>query len=107
VKFDALSRRIFVFSPKGDVYDLPEDSTPVDYAFHVHTDLGIHIKSATVDGRIVPLSYKLKSGQVVEISKSKTAKKPNEDWLDFVKTTEARREIKKRLRKGGAEDILN
>ncbi len=97
VKFDALSRRIFVFSPKGDVYDLPEGSTPVDFAFSVHTNLGFYIKNAMVDGKIVPLSFKLESGQVVEISKSKTPRNPNEDWLDFAKTTLARREIKKSL----------
>ena len=95
VKFDALGHRNFVFSPHGDVFDLPIGATPVDFAFAVHTDLGNYIKGAKVDGKIVPLDYKLKSGQVVEILKSKNPKKPNNDWLDFVVTTTARNNIKK------------
>lgn len=98
VKFDALSRRIFVFSPKGDVFDLPEGATPVDFAFAVHTNLGGYVKNAMVDGKIVPLSFVLQNGQVVEIVKSKLPREPNNDWLDFVKTTSARHEIKKQLR---------
>jgi len=98
VKFDALGHRNFVFSPNGDVFDLPMGATPVDYAFAVHTDLGNFIKGAKVDGKIVPLDYKLKSGQVVEILKSKNSKKPNNDWLDFVVTTTAINQIKKSLK---------
>ncbi len=98
VKFDALGHRNFVFSPKGDVFDLPSNATPVDFAYEVHTDLGEYIKGAKVDGRIVPLSYKLKSGQVVEILKSKNLRIPNKDWLEFVVTTTARNKIKKALR---------
>jgi GTP diphosphokinase / guanosine-3',5'-bis(diphosphate) 3'-diphosphatase len=98
VKFDALSRRIFVFTPKGDVYDLPENATPVDFAYAVHTDMGQYLKLAKVDGKIVPLNYKLRNGQVVEILKNKEKRKPNHDWLDFVVTTLARREIKKKLK---------
>ena len=99
VKFDALSDRIFVFSPKGDVYDLPEGATPVDFAYSIHTNLGEYLKSAKVNGRIVPLDYKLKSGQVVEILKSKEKRKPTHEWLDFVITNQARREISKTIRK--------
>ncbi|OGM02360.1 hypothetical protein A2115_03305 [Candidatus Woesebacteria bacterium GWA1_41_8] len=98
VKFDALSERIFVFSPKGDVYDLPLGATPVDYAFNVHTGLGFYIKDAKVNGKIVPLDYKLKSGDVVKIEKTKNIKKPNRDWLGFIKSTVARREIGKHFR---------
>ena len=101
VKFDALRHRNFVFSPQGDVYDLPAGATPVDFAYAVHTDLGKFISGAKVDGKIVSLDYKLKSGQVVEILKSKNPKGPNSDWLEFVVTTEARREINKYLRKEG------
>ena len=97
VKFDALKHRNFVFSPMGDVFDLPVEATPIDFAYAVHTDLVNFIKGAKVDGRIVSLDYKLKSGQVVEILKSKTPKKPNKDWLDFVVTTTARSKIKKAL----------
>ncbi len=99
VKFDALKHRNFVFSPQGDVYDLPAGATPIDFAYAVHTDLGNYLKGVKVDGRIVPLNYKLKSGEVVEILKSRNKKPPNRDWLEFVATTLARREIKKHLRK--------
>lgn len=99
VKFDAFGERNFVFSPKGDVYDLPTNATPVDYAFAVHTDLPEYISSAKVNGKIVPLSYKLKSGDVVEIVKFKHKKPLNRDWLNFVITSAARRAINKQLRK--------
>lgn len=99
VKFDALAHRNFVFSPKGDVYDLPANATPVDFATAVHTDLLNFIKSAKVNGKIAPLSRKLKSGDVVEIVKIKQSKKPSRDWLEFVVTETARRGIIKYLRK--------
>jgi len=98
VKFDALKHRNFVFSPKGDVYDLPAGATPVDFAFAVHTHLGRYIKSAKVNGILVSLNYKLKSGDVVEIVKSKKPRSLNKGWLDFVVTTVARREIEKSLK---------
>ncbi|MBI3443425.1 bifunctional (p)ppGpp synthetase/guanosine-3',5'-bis(diphosphate) 3'-pyrophosphohydrolase [Candidatus Woesebacteria bacterium] len=95
VKFDALSHRNFVFSPKGDVYDLPKDATPIDFAYAVHTGLGDFIKQAKVNGKIAPLDYKLKSGEIVEIIKSKKPRSPSRDWLKFVVTNTARKEIKK------------
>ncbi|KKQ26369.1 MAG: (P)ppGpp synthetase I, SpoT/RelA [Candidatus Woesebacteria bacterium GW2011_GWA1_37_8] len=97
VKFDALSERIFVFSPKGDVFDLPVGSTPIDFAYAVHTSLGDFISGAKINGRIFPLSQVLKNGDVVEILKSKNSKNPNSDWLEFVKTRIAKSEIKKHL----------
>lgn len=99
VKFDALKHRNFVFSPLGDVYDLPVGATPVDFAYAVHTDLAKSISGAKVDGRMVPLDYKLKSGQVVEIIKSKNEKGPSAKWLEFVATRQAVSEINKYLRK--------
>lgn len=104
VKFDALKHRNFVFSPKGDVYDLPAGATPVDFAYAVHTGLGKFIAGAKVNGRIVPLNYQLKSGDVVEIIKSKLPRKPSSDWLDFVVTTTARREIRKDVYKERAKN---
>ncbi len=95
VKFDAFKERIFVFTPKGDVYDLPKGATPVDLAYTVHTGLGKYIKAAKVNGKIVPLNYKLSSGNVVEIVKSREKRQINRDWLEFVVTAAARREIKK------------
>lgn len=98
-KLDALSQHIYVFSPNGDVYDLPENSTPVDYAFSVHSDLGNYIQTVKVNGRIVSLDQPLKSGDIIEIQKSKTAKKPNKNWLRFVKTHKAKEEIRKAVEK--------
>lgn len=99
VKFEALSNRIFVFSPNGDVFDLPVGSTPIDFAFAVHTKLGNYVAGAKVDNKIVPLNYRLKSGEVVEIIKSKNPRKPSGNWLEFSVTSLARREIKKELRR--------
>lgn len=98
VKFDAFRHRNFVFSPMGDVYDLPAGATPIDFAYAVHTELVNYLSGAKVDGKIVPLDFKLKSGQVVEILKSKNPKKPNPDWIEFAVTALARNEIKKQLR---------
>ena len=95
VKFDAFSHRNFIFSPRGDVFDLPVNATPVDFAFAVHSGLGRYIKGAKVNDKIVPLDYKLKSGDVVEILKAKNPTKPSSRWLDFVVTINARKEIKK------------
>jgi len=96
-KLDALSQHIYVFSPKGDVYDLPENSTPVDYAFAVHSDLGFYIQSIKVNGHIATLDHPLKSGDIIEVQKSKTRKKPNKNWLRFVKTHKAIEEIRRSL----------
>ncbi|MFZ2202747.1 MAG: RelA/SpoT family protein [Microgenomates group bacterium] len=95
LKLDALSERIYVFSPHGDVYDLPQGATPVDFAFAVHSDLGLHIQGAKVNQKIAPLNYQLKSGDLVEIIKSKEKHLPNRDWLPFVKTSKARGKITK------------
>ncbi len=97
LKLDALSSRIYVFSPLGDVYDLPNMATPVDFAYNVHTDLGSYIQGAKVNGKLVSLNYKLKSGDLVEIIKSKNAKKPSRDWLRFIKTAKARAKINQAL----------
>jgi GTP pyrophosphokinase len=104
VKFDALAHRNFIFSPGGDVYDLPKGATPVDFAYAVHTELGNKIGGAKVDGKMVPLDYELESGEVVEIVKSKKQKGPTPDWINFVKTETARREINKYLRKKGLKE---
>lgn len=94
VKLEVFKDRIFVFSPKGDVYDLPEDATPVDFAFSVHTDIGNRCVSALINGKMAPLDSKLKSGDSVEIIIDKNRKSPNRDWIKFVKTQKARNKIK-------------
>ena len=98
LKFDALSHRIFVFSPRGDVYDLPSGATPVDFAYAVHTEQGDCCKQAKVNGKLVALNHKLKSGDLVEIIPSKEKKGPSRDWLKFVVTTMARKKIAKHFK---------
>jgi len=98
LKFDALQHRNLVFSPIGDVYDLPRGATPIDYAYAVHTKLGHQAAGAKVNGKMVPLNHKLVNGDVVEIIIDRKRLKPNPDWLDFVITTTARREIMKILK---------
>jgi GTP diphosphokinase / guanosine-3',5'-bis(diphosphate) 3'-diphosphatase len=101
VKLDMLSERIFVFSPKGDVYDLPINSTPVDFAYNVHTDLGNFIKAVLVNGKVKPLDYHLKNGDVVEVVKSRNPRLPTNDWLKNAVTTMAKKEIRRRLKVNG------
>lgn len=86
--------RIFTFTPKGDVIELPRDSTPVDFAYAVHSDIGNHCESAKIDGKIIQLSQVLKNGDVVEIITNKK-RMPSYDWLKFVKTNFAKSHIKK------------
>lgn len=93
LKIDFFKNRIFVFTPKGEVKDLPEGATPVDFAYAIHTDLGHAILGAKANNKMVPLHYELKNGDVVEILKGKNPK-PSFDWLKIVKTAEARKKIK-------------
>ncbi|HEY4484503.1 MAG TPA: RelA/SpoT family protein [Candidatus Paceibacterota bacterium] len=86
------SDRVFVFTPDGEIKDLPDESTPLDFAYAVHTDLGHATRGAKVNGKLVTLDYKLKNGQMVEIVKAKTAK-PSADWLRVVKSSEAKKRI--------------
>jgi len=98
VTVDFFGQRIFCFTPKGDVKDLPVGATPIDFAYYVHTDLGNRVKGAKVNGRVVTLNSKLKNADVVELSLSKDPfKKPSRDWLRFVVTTNARKKIKRAL----------
>ncbi len=97
LRIDLFQDEVFVFSPKGDLYRLPMGSTPVDFAFAVHTDIGLHCIGAKANGRIVPLSYKLRSGDSIEILTSAN-QKPNPDWIKFTKTSKARSRLKRWLR---------
>ncbi len=97
LKINLYQDEVFVFTPKGDVIRLPVGATPVDFAFAVHTNIGMHCIGAKVNGRIVPLKYELKSGDLVEIITSSN-QHPNQDWLTFVKTAKARHHIRKYLR---------
>ncbi len=93
-KFDVFRDRIFVFTPKGDVYDLPDGSTPIDFAYAVHTDIGNHCSAARINDKISTLDAKLKNGDLVEIVIDKKRKGPSRDWLKFVKTHKARAKIR-------------
>ena len=97
LKLDALSHRIYVFSPLGDVYDLPAEATPVDFAFAVHSDLGLHLQGTKVNQKMVSLDHPLQSGDIVEIIKRKRKRRPSRDWLKFVKSNKAKAEIKRSL----------
>lgn len=99
LKIDFLKDRIFVFTPKGEVKDLPEGATPIDFAYAVHTDIGHRCKGAKVDGRMVSLDYRLKNGEMVEILVTKNIKKPSRDWLNFAKTSQAKTRIRSQLKK--------
>lgn len=93
LKMDFFKDRIFVFTPKGDVLDLPEDACPIDFAYAVHSDIGNHVSAAKVNGKMVPLSTKLKINDIVEIV-TRNESHPTSKWLDSAKTTLARKHIK-------------
>jgi len=97
LKVNLFQDEVFVFTPRGDLYRLPVHSTPVDFAFAVHTDIGLHCLAAKVNGRIVPLSHQLVSGDTVEIITSAN-QRPNEGWLNFATSAKAKGRIKKWLR---------
>lgn len=100
IKIDFFKNRIFAFTPKGDVKDLPEGATPIDFAYTVHTDLGHSTKGAKINGKIVSLDYNLKNGDVIEIIKGKE-KKPSFDWLKIAKTAIAKKSINSWFREAG------
>jgi GTP pyrophosphokinase len=94
LKVDLFEDEVFVFTPKGEVKSLQTGATPLDFAYEVHTDVGHRCVGAKVNGRIVPLSYELKSGDIVEVLTSKRERGPSRDWLAVVKTTRARNKIR-------------
>ncbi|MGS2726322.1 RelA/SpoT family protein [Psychroserpens sp. BH13MA-6] len=96
-KLNLYSKEIFVFSPKGELKSLPKGATPLDFAFSIHTEVGMKTRGAKVNGKLVPLSYELNSGEQVEILTSETVK-PNRNWLDYATTARARSKIKSSLK---------
>ncbi len=98
LKMDFFNDRIFIFTPKGDVIDLPEDSSPVDFAYSIHSDLGDHLFGAKINGKLSPIFTKLKNGDIVEIMEKKDSH-PSSKWLEFTKTNVAKRNIKSYLEK--------
>ena len=96
-RLNLYASEIFVFTPEGDLKSLPQGATPVDFAFHIHTEIGMHTRGAKINGKIVPLSYRLRSGDQVEIITSEKSF-PNPSWLDYVITSRARSRIRSFLR---------
>jgi len=94
LKVDVFHDQVFVFTPKGEIKDLPAGSTPIDFAYRIHTDVGHRCIGAKVSGRIVPLDHKLQNGDIVEIITSKAARGPSRDWLAMVRTPGAREKIR-------------
>lgn len=103
---DLFRDQVFVFTPKGDVIDLPKGSTPIDFAYRIHTQIGHRCVGAKVNGKLAPLDYQLQTGDVVEIITSKHPKGPSPDWLRFVKTSLARNRIKRYLKEQSYSENL-
>ncbi len=95
VKGDLFSDRVYVFTPKGDVFELPKGAGPLDMAYSIHTEIGNHTTGATVNGKIVPLDYQVKNGDIVDILTSQNSAGPSRDWLDLVHTNKARNKVKR------------
>jgi GTP pyrophosphokinase len=99
IKLDIFHDYIYVFTPRGDVIELPEGSSPIDFAYHVHTDVGNKCSGAKINEQIASLNTPLKSGDMVEILLDKNRRRPSEDWLAYVKTKTAREHIRQALNK--------
>ncbi|MDH4111371.1 MAG: bifunctional (p)ppGpp synthetase/guanosine-3',5'-bis(diphosphate) 3'-pyrophosphohydrolase [Actinomycetota bacterium] len=107
LRIDLYGGQVFVFTPKGDVVNLPAGATPVDFAYAIHTDVGHRTIGAKVGGKLVPLDYELRTGDTVEILASRAqGEGPSQDWLQFVKTTRARSKIRQWFSRGRREDAL-
>jgi chorismate mutase len=100
LKEDFFQHRVFILTPKGDVIDLPDGSTTIDFAYAVHSDIGDHISGAKVNGKLVPLDTKLQNRDVVEIE-TKESSVPKRKWIEMAKTTLAKRKIRQYIRENG------
>ncbi len=108
IKLDIFQDQVFVFTPKGDVKDLPAGATPLDFAYRIHTDVGHRTIGSKVNNRLVPLDYRLKNGDIVEVVTTKAEHGPSRDWLNIVRTTHAREKIRQWFkRKDRDENIVH
>ena len=105
LKVDVCSDEVFVFTPRGDVVDLPKGSNPIDFAYHIHTEVGHHCIGAKVNGKLVPLEYKLKNGDIVDIVTNKSSG-PSRDWLNIVASSATRSKIRAWFKKERKEENL-
>ncbi|MEN8434154.1 bifunctional (p)ppGpp synthetase/guanosine-3',5'-bis(diphosphate) 3'-pyrophosphohydrolase [Clostridium septicum] len=106
-KIDLFADEIFLFTPKGVVINLQNGATPIDFAYRIHTDIGNKCVGAKVNGKIVPLDYKLKTGEIVEVLTSNSAKGPNMDWLNIAKSNQAKSKIRQWFKKVKKEENID
>ncbi|MCL2365803.1 MAG: bifunctional (p)ppGpp synthetase/guanosine-3',5'-bis(diphosphate) 3'-pyrophosphohydrolase [Oscillospiraceae bacterium] len=104
LKVDMFADEVFVFTPNGDVVNLPAGSTPIDFAYNIHSEVGNRMTGAIVNGRIVPYNHILKNGDIVKIHTSNAAKGPSRDWLDIIRSSEARNKIRQWFKKEKREE---
>jgi GTP pyrophosphokinase len=111
LKSDVFQDMVYCFTPAGDIIELPNGATPVDFAYRIHTQVGHHCVGATVNGQMVPLDYKLQNGQVVKIKSSKTVNGPRRDWLQanqgYVKTASAREKVRQWFRRQERDENIS
>jgi guanosine-3',5'-bis(diphosphate) 3'-pyrophosphohydrolase len=108
IKLDIFQDQVFVFTPKGDIKDLPAGATPLDFAYRIHTDVGHRTIGAKINNRLVPLDYRLKNGDIVEIVTTKGEHGPSRDWMNVVRTSHAREKIRQWFkRKDRDENIVH